>query len=139
MRSSRRRQQEGDGCEGSERFKNSLRTPYREIELAIPFVRQARWRLHGHCQSKFYTACSRTRAGGRSTGFAHESPMRSVGFDAENRLYLFALTVPLGELVCVAGGAWAMRFSYWAIELMISARLVLSVVTMRISVIAPQR
>jgi hypothetical protein len=119
--------------------------------------------------------------------------MRSVGFDAENRLYLFALTVPhadqiargrdlaarrgihllsddgpilggirflgstlwadmrlnawslkdidheLGELVCVAGGAWAMRFSYWAIELMIFARLVLSVVTMRISVVAPQR
>ena len=91
------------------------------------------------CIRDSYTACSRTGAGGSSTVFAHESPMRSVGFDAENRLYLFALTVPLGDLVCVAGGAWAMRFSYWAIELMISARLVLSVVTMRISVIAPQR
>ena len=51
----------------------------------------------GHCHSKFYTACSRTRAGGSSTVFAHESPMRSVGFDAENRLYLFALTVPPQE------------------------------------------
>jgi len=48
----------------------------------------------GHCQSKFHTACSRTEAGGSSTVFAHELPTRSVGFDAENRLYLFALTVP---------------------------------------------
>src|SRR5208282_1073166 len=47
-----------------------------------------------HCQSKFYTACSRTRAARSSTVFAHESPMRSAGFDATNRLYLFALTVP---------------------------------------------
>ncbi len=47
-----------------------------------------------HCQSKFYTACSRTRAGWSSTVFAHELPPRSAGFDAENRLYLFALTVP---------------------------------------------
>jgi hypothetical protein len=28
----------------------------------------------GHCQSKFYTACSRTRAGWSSTVFAHELP-----------------------------------------------------------------
>src|ERR1039457_6096002 len=56
-----------------------------------------------HCQSKFYTACSRTRAGGSSTVFAHESPMRSVGFDAENRLYLFALTVPGGGIPLAAG------------------------------------
>jgi hypothetical protein len=48
----------------------------------------------GHCQSKFYTACPRTRAGWSSTVFARESPTRSAGFDAENRLYLFALTVP---------------------------------------------
>ncbi len=47
-----------------------------------------------HCQSKFYTACSGTRAGWSSTVFAHESATRSAGFDAENRLYLFALTVP---------------------------------------------
>src|SRR5471032_378594 len=47
-----------------------------------------------HHQSKFYTACSRTGAGGSSTVFAHELPTRSAGFDAENRLYLFALTVP---------------------------------------------
>src|SRR5208337_895158 len=29
-----------------------------------------------------------------SAVFAHELPTRSAGFDAENRLYLFALTVP---------------------------------------------
>jgi hypothetical protein len=49
----------------------------------------------GHCQSKFYTPCLRIRAGQSSTVFAHESPTRSAGFDAENGLYLFALTVPL--------------------------------------------
>ena len=47
----------------------------------------------GHCQSKFYTARSRTREGWVSTVFAHELPPRSAGFDAENRLYLFALTM----------------------------------------------
>jgi hypothetical protein len=52
---------------------------------------------YGHCQSKFYTACSRTRARWSSTVFAHELPPRSAGFDAENRLYLFALTVPSGR------------------------------------------
>jgi hypothetical protein len=52
----------------------------------------------GHCQSKFYTACSRTTAGQSSAVFAHELSPRSVGFDAENRLYLFALTVPKGQL-----------------------------------------
>jgi hypothetical protein len=30
--------------------------------------------LEGHCQSKFYTACSRTRAGWSSTVFARELP-----------------------------------------------------------------
>jgi len=54
--------------------------------------------LRRHCQSKFYTACSRTRAGGSSTVFAHELPSRSAGFDAENRLYLFALTVPFVKI-----------------------------------------
>ena len=47
-----------------------------------------------HCQSNFYTACSRPRAGWSSTVFAHELPPRLAGFHAENRLYLFALTVP---------------------------------------------
>ena len=50
----------------------------------------------GHCQSKFYTACSRARPGWSCTVFAHESWTRSAGFDAENGLYLFALTVPAG-------------------------------------------
>jgi hypothetical protein len=62
----------------------------------------------GHCQSKFYTACSRTRARWSSTVFAHELPPRSAGFDAENRLYLFALTMPpqdlLGEISNFAAG-----------------------------------
>src|SRR5277367_5379271 len=56
----------------------------------------------GHCQSKFYTACLRIRAGQSSTVFAHESPTRSAGFDAENGLYLFALTVPRPEVVALA-------------------------------------
>ena len=46
-----------------------------------------------HCQSKFYTACSRTRAGWSSTVFARELPPRSAEFNAENRLYSFALMV----------------------------------------------
>jgi len=36
----------------------------------------------------------RQLAGWSSTVFAHELPPRSAGFDAENRLYLFALTLP---------------------------------------------
>src|SRR5271165_310088 len=51
-------------------------------------------KIRWHCQSKFYTACSRIGAGWSSTVFAHESPTPSTGFDAENGLYLFALTVP---------------------------------------------
>src|SRR5271165_5499742 len=47
-----------------------------------------------HCQSKIYTACSRIKADWSSTVFAHELTTRSDGFDAENRLYLFALTMP---------------------------------------------
>src|SRR5208283_1119065 len=47
-----------------------------------------------HCQSKIYTACSRINADWSSTVFAHELTTRSAGFDAENRLYLFALTMP---------------------------------------------
>jgi hypothetical protein len=48
----------------------------------------------GHCQRKFYTACSRTTAGWSSTVFPHKLSPRSAEFDAEKRLYLFALTVP---------------------------------------------
>ncbi len=48
----------------------------------------------GHCQTKFYTACSRTRVGWSSAVFAHELPPRSAGFDSDNGLYLFALSVP---------------------------------------------
>jgi hypothetical protein len=44
-------------------------------------------------QSKFYTTFWSLRAGRPSTVFAHESPTRSGGFDAENGLYLFALMV----------------------------------------------
>jgi hypothetical protein len=50
-------------------------------------------RQPGHCQSKFYTAYSRTTAGRSFSVFAPELSPRSVGFDAENRLYLFALMV----------------------------------------------
>ncbi len=47
-----------------------------------------------HCQSKIYTASSRIKTDWSSTVFAHELTTRSAGFDAENRLYLFALTMP---------------------------------------------
>ena len=50
--------------------------------------------IKGHCQSKFYTPSSRTRAGWSSTVFAQELPPRSAGLDAKNCLYLFALTMP---------------------------------------------
>ena len=55
--------------------------------------------LPRHCQSKFYTARSRTWAGWSSVVFVHESPTHSARFDAENGLYLFALTVPKNALV----------------------------------------
>ena len=58
------------------------------------YLRRTRRLQEGRCQSKFYTACLRIRMGQSSTVFAHESPTRSAGFDAENGLYLFALTVP---------------------------------------------
>src|SRR5208283_3393953 len=62
-------------------------------------IRAVRFRLSTrHCQSKIYTACSRIKADWSSTVFAHELTTRSAGFDAENRLYLFALTMPIGEL-----------------------------------------
>jgi hypothetical protein len=60
----------------------------------LDVVEAARW----HCQSKFYTACSRTRAGWSSTVFARELPPRSAEFNAENRLYSFALTMPVHDL-----------------------------------------
>src|SRR5208283_5399154 len=50
--------------------------------------------LQWHCQSKIYTACSRIKADWSSTVFAHELTTRSAGLDAENLLYLFALTMP---------------------------------------------
>ena len=48
----------------------------------------------GHCQSKLYTACSRTTAGWSSTVFAHELLPRSAGFDAENRPAAFPQPAP---------------------------------------------
>jgi hypothetical protein len=48
-----------------------------------------------HCQTKFYTACLRAGTRWSSTVFAHELPPRSASFEAENGLYLFALTMPL--------------------------------------------
>ncbi len=65
----------------------------REVVNAILFV--ATTGCQGRRQSKSYTARSRTRAGWSSTVFAYELPPRSAGFDPGNRLYLFALTVPI--------------------------------------------
>jgi hypothetical protein len=49
--------------------------------------------IAGHCQTKFYTACSGAGTRSSSTIFAHES----LSFEAENILYLFALTPFFGE------------------------------------------
>src|SRR6185312_4938512 len=62
------------------------------------YLRRTRRLQEGRCQSKFYTDCLRIRMGQSSTVFAHESPTRSAGFDAENGLYSFALTVPRQRL-----------------------------------------
>jgi hypothetical protein len=51
--------------------------------------------LERHCQTKFYTACLGVGTRVSSTVFAEESPPRSARFEAENGLYLFALTVPV--------------------------------------------
>ena len=53
----------------------------------------ARIDFHRHCQTKFYTACLGVGTRVSSTVFAEESPPRSARFEAENGLYLFALTV----------------------------------------------
>lgn len=50
----------------------------------------------GHCQIKFYTARLSARTRSSFTVFAHESLPRSVRFETENCLYLFALAVPSG-------------------------------------------
>jgi hypothetical protein len=89
----------------------------------MPLVVVGRQGEHRHRQSNFYTACSRTWAARNSTVFAHESPMRSAGFDAKNRLYLFALTVPRSVFVV---GATAViqqvrrggRGSPWIVDLL---------------------
>ena len=54
--------------------------------------------LRRHCQTKFCTACLRAGTRWSSTVFAHELPPRSASFEAENGLYLFALTMPGGGL-----------------------------------------
>jgi hypothetical protein len=48
----------------------------------------------GHCQSKIYTAFWQLRGVWVATVFADESRTARPRFDAKNRLYLFALTVP---------------------------------------------
>jgi hypothetical protein len=90
---------------------NAVRTSLRiakQLKPCFATVSSARWGGEGnlttalsderHCQSKFYTACSRTRAGWSSTVFARELPPRSAEFNAENRLYSFALTLPPGAI-----------------------------------------
>jgi hypothetical protein len=41
--------------------------------------------------------------------FARELPPRSTGFNAENRLYLFALTMPRKKLLGLAIASWSER------------------------------
>ena len=63
----------------------------------------------GHCQSKFYTACSRARPGWSCTVFAHESWTRSAGFDAENGPYLCNRGKFPGKLGLAQAGAGLTR------------------------------
>jgi hypothetical protein len=56
--------------------------------------------LRRHCQTKFYTAGLRAGTRWSSTVFAHELPPRSASFEAENGVYLFALTMANGLLMC---------------------------------------
>src|SRR5277367_2137448 len=80
-----------------ERYRSGPKTRYEASGAELP-----RWSFHPleimsfscRTQSKFYTAGWRSGAGYGPTVFAHESSTRSAGFDAENGLYLFALTVP---------------------------------------------
>jgi uncharacterized protein YidB (DUF937 family) len=53
-----------------------------------------RWLWPRHCQTKFYTADLGTGTRSSFTVFAHESASRSARFEAENGLYLVALTMP---------------------------------------------
>jgi ER-bound oxygenase mpaB/B'/Rubber oxygenase, catalytic domain len=73
---------------------NEVRPTSVLVNFDIPAGRWTDRLCRRHCQSKFYTACSRTRAGWSSTVFARELPPRSAEFNAENRLYSFALTMP---------------------------------------------
>jgi hypothetical protein len=73
----------------------------------------------GHCQTKFYTAC--LGAGTRSsfTVFAHESPPRSARFEAENCLYLFALTAPFDvtpSRLVAEGGYGSAEMIGWLVD-----------------------
>ena len=58
-----------------------------------------RWRRReakgGHCQTKLNTAYLGAETRSSFTVFAHELLQRSARFEAENCLYLFALTVPV--------------------------------------------
>ena len=71
-----------------------IRPRWRARARRSPRGRQAGCPRSRHCQSKFYTARSRTWAGWSSIVFIHKSPTHSAKFDAENGLYLFVLTVP---------------------------------------------
>src|SRR5271163_4722418 len=84
-----------------DRYRSGPKTRYEASGAELP-----RWSFHPleimsfscRTQTKFHTARWRFPTW-RSTVFAHESSTRSARFDAENRLYCFALTVPLGEPV----------------------------------------
>jgi hypothetical protein len=55
---------------------------------------EARDKRLGRCQSKFYTACFAHQGGLELHCFCSRIAARSAEFNAENRLYSFALTMP---------------------------------------------
>src|SRR5277367_1903428 len=83
-----------------ERYRSGPKTRYEASGAELP-----RWSFHPleimsfsfRTQTKFYTARLGTGTRSSSTVFAHESPPRQARFEAENGLYLFALTVPLAR------------------------------------------
>ena len=77
------------------RAENS-RQPFRLRERAMQ-------RFRRHCQSKFYTACSRITAAGAPLFLLMNCPRARPDSYAENRLYLFTLTVPSRSM------AWRLR------------------------------
>ena len=77
---------------GEKMSKHSIRAG--DVAGLLVRLAQLQEKARGHCQTKFYTACLGVGTRSSFPVFAHESPPRSARFEAENCLYLTALTAP---------------------------------------------